>query len=84
MATTRAHQHPIAAARWPVLLVGSIVLVGIAILAPIAVHVAVRELLPPMTAAWTAVAVAGAMVVALAAAWVMLRTRREHDPELDG
>lgn len=77
MARSSPHRGaPIAAARWPLLFIGSVVLVAIVVAVPFVVHAAVRETIGARAATWAAIGLGAAMLVALAIAWVLLRARR--------
>jgi hypothetical protein len=76
---TRSSRHrgtPIAAARWPLLLVGSVILVAIAAAAPFVAHALVAGRVGPRTATWISIAVGAVMLLVLATAWTSLRARR--------
>lgn len=61
----------IAAAKWPLMLLGAIALVAVAVAAPFAAHALVRD--------DSAVVLVGlVMLVAIAIPWVLLRSRRDQ------
>jgi hypothetical protein len=68
----------VAAARWPLLLVISVGLVGVAVAAPFALFAALAERVGPTRAGWSAAALGAAMLVILSIAWVLLRARRHE------
>ena len=71
--------HQISAASWPLLAVGSVILAGLTLIAPLAVYTALERVVPASTATLVAVATGVAMIVAIAVAWVLVRSRREAE-----
>jgi ABC-type Fe3+ transport system permease subunit len=72
-------EHQISAARWPLLLAGSVLLVAITVGAPLVVFEALQRTVGGSTATLAALATAIGMVIAVAVAWVVIRTRREAE-----
>lgn len=69
-------EPPIAAANWPLVLIVSLAAVALIAATPFVVHAALAEVVAPEVALWASIGAGFALLVALAAAWVMARARR--------
>ncbi len=79
MTTRQTHTPSIAAAKWPMILIASVVLVAIVAATPFVIHRLVSEVAPARTATWVTVIAGLVLALVLATAWVFLRRRRQGD-----
>jgi hypothetical protein len=72
-------EHQISAARWPLLLATSVLLFALTVAAPLVVFTILERTVRGSTATLAALATGIAMVIAIAVAWVLIRSRREAE-----
>ena len=70
-------EPPIAAAKWPLMLIVTLAAVALIAATPFVVHTALAGVVAPQLALWASIGAGLALLAAMAAAWVMVRARRE-------